>query len=249
MTTPARPTGALINHTLVRRRRLELGLSERKLTALLGVGVSQTVLRGIEAGTNHADLTLGDIARLAHHLDLPMHQLLTPPSAPDVAATDAETAAGPVTPTAHLDTSVRQVAGVLTELNRGIPAQTLAELVELTLTELDEVLIELDTRLRRAGLRLRRLRGDVYLGADDDSIDQDTVRETWRRHLARRSLNLGQAHLLHRAARGEVVKNLGNDERVRGASLVNAGILERTTSGGFELSADTSFSLNPEEPE
>lgn len=47
---PTSRTGPL-DGDLVWAGRLELGLSERKFTAVLGTGFSQTVVRGIEAGT------------------------------------------------------------------------------------------------------------------------------------------------------------------------------------------------------
>ncbi len=239
MTTTAPP---LIDHHLVRARRLELGISERKLTAMMGAGVSQTVVRGIEAGTNHADLTLGDIQRLARLLDLPMQKLLAPSRTPKTEDQQAAPA-DPLTHAEHLDETVHKLSVILTELHRGIPEQTLAELAELTLDGLEEALGELDARLRAVGLRLSRTRGDVVIQPAGDSVDRDTVREVWRRHLARRGINLGHANVLHRAARGEVSKNLSVDEQLRGASLVNAGILVRTASGGFALSADAAYSM------
>lgn len=52
------------NGDLLRARRLELGLSERRLAALLGALFSVTILRSLEAGTNDDELTLAALRRL-----------------------------------------------------------------------------------------------------------------------------------------------------------------------------------------
>lgn len=230
----------LVDGDLVRARRLELGLSERRLTAQIGVGFSQTVLRGIEAGTNHADLTLGELQRLAALLSLPLGQLLTAPTATEPAPVPAV----PSTAAEHRDRAVKLVSALLIEINRTIPEQTLAKLAEVSLSELDAVLGELDSRLRAAGLRVHRVHAGAFIRSVDGSLDRDTALVAWRRHLGRNSLNIGQAKLLHKVTRGAGLKNLGNDERVRGAALVNAGILTRTGSGGFALTEDAAFSLH-----
>lgn len=46
-----------------------------------------------------------------------------------------------------------------------------------------------------------------------------------------------------RVYRGEAFKHLGNDQRGKAAELVNAGILDRTASGGHAISGGAAFSL------
>lgn len=228
-----------VNAALVRERRLELGMSERSLTAKLGAGFSQTIVRAIEAGKNQGHLTLDEVARLAAVLDLPITRLL----ATDTADNPTPRPAGPTTQTEHLDRAVKRISAALLEVGRGVAGQALAELAGIDLTELTDVLDQLDARLRPAGLCVHQVHGDSLIRAVDGTLNRDEVREVWRRHLARRGLNIGQAKLVHRAARGEAAKLRGNDELARGGALVVAGILVRTAAGGYVLSPDTAFSL------
>lgn len=229
----------LLDAQLIRERRMELGLSERKLSEKLGAGVSQSVVRGIEAGTNHADLTLGDLCRLARQLDLPLGRLFTE----QTRSTADAPPAGPATEAEHIDKAVGLLASVLHEVDRAVPVSTLAELTSLTLDEVDSVLVELDARLASTGLRLNRVHGEISIRPANPGPSSAVVREAWRRHLARRSLDIGQARLVYRALRDDLPRTVGESERLRGASLVNAGVLERTHSGGLELSADVVLSL------
>lgn len=108
---------------------------------------------------------------------------------------------------------------------------------------MDTVLAELDAQLAPAGLRLRRVHGEVLIRAVEPGLTAGTTREVWRRHLARRSLDVGQARLLRRAVQNEVMRAMSEDERLRGASMVNAGILARTPSGGLMPAQDSAFSF------
>lgn len=224
----------LLNTDLIRDRRLELGLSERKLAAVTGLG--QAVIRGLEAGTNHKDLTLGDLHRLADALALDAQHLLAATSA-------TEAAAGPATRDAHLDQHVTQVGALLFDVDRLIPVESLALTTGLTLDQTHEVLAELDRRLRAVGLLLHRLNNAVKIWRTSDAVSRETLQATWRAHLARRGLDIGQVTLLQQVRRGRRSKTLTNDQQVTAAQLVNAGILDRTSAGGVDLSADVRYSL------
>lgn len=225
----------LLNAALIRDRRLELGLSSRKLAAITGLG--QAVVRGLEAGTNHKDLTFGDLHRLADTLAVEPGELLAPSSpAP-------EPVAGPPRHGEHLDQHVAQIGALLFEVDRLIPVESVATTTGLTLDQTHEVLDELDRRLRRLGLLLHRLGNAVKIWRTIDAVSRNTLQTTWRTHLARRGLDIGQVQLLHQAHRGRRHKTLTNDQQVTAAQLVNAGILDRTNAGGVELSADVRYSL------
>lgn len=240
--TADRPAHALVDGNLVRAQRLELHLSERKLSEMLGANFSQSVLRGIEAGTNHHDLTIGELARLAALLDLPLGRLLGP--AATRTTDEAPVPAGPITRTKHQDAAVAAVAATLIEADRAFPAQAIAMLHGYTLPETDDALDELDRRLAPAGLRVRRVHGNVSIRATEPGLPGTQRRELARRQLARRSLDTGEARILARAAAGELTKATSEDVRVRGAGLVNAGILRRTAAGGFALTDDARYSLH-----
>lgn len=224
----------LLNAYLIRGRRLELGLSERKLSAVTGLG--QAVVRGIEAATNHKDLTLGELQRLADALSLDLTQLLSPTAAQN-------TPPGPASHGKHLDHAVAEMGALLHDIDRLIPVESLAETLRRTLEQTHAVLNELDRRLHPVGLRLHRLGNSVKVTSDTDAVTVETLRRSWRAHLGRRGLDTGQAQLVHQVRTGRRTKTLTNDQQVRTAQLTNAGILDRTSSGGAQLSADVRYSL------
>lgn len=234
-------TGALLNAALIRERRLELGLSERRLAALMGPSVSQTIIRSLEAGTNHGDLTLGDLNRLADLLSLNLADLLTTPE--EQKASSAGDAAGPESLTDLLDCAVPKVSAVLFEIGRLTPLGAVSSTTGLTLDELAVVLDGLDTRLAPVGLGVHRLGHEVKIARRHDVGSRDMLEAAWREHLGRMGPIITQVRLLRRAARGQVPKTLGNADRVAAGQLVNAGILDRAPSGGVTLSADAAYSL------
>ena len=237
----------LLDSDLIRARRLELGLSERTVAKHLGVGASQSVLRGLEAGTNHKDLALGDLKRLADVLGLQLHQLLAPP------AEKAPVFAGPPTREGWLGLAVAQVGALLYDVDHLIPIEALASSTGYTLEQIDDVIDELETHLRQVGLMVHRLGNSVKIWRTIDAVSRSTLQPTWRQHVARCGLDIGQVFLLHQTYTGRRSKTLTNDQKVTTNQLVNAGILTRTASGGAELTPDVRFSLllndDPEVPD
>lgn len=232
------PAGMLVNGALIRERRLELGLSERRVAALMGPSFSQTVVRGVETGTNHSDLTIGELVRLADLLSLPVADLLT-----TTAGDDAPQQVGAETLAEFLDRVVPQVSVVLFELGRLVPVESLAETLGLPLADVEAALHELDARLAGVGLCVHRLGNDAKIARRHDAPARGVLKKAWREQAGRTGLNLSQVRLLYRAARGEVPKTLRNPEQVAAGQLVNAGILIRTQSGGVTLADDAAFSL------
>lgn len=203
-------------------------------------GLGQAVIRGIEAGTNHKDLTLGDLTRLAAALTMDVTQLLTgagpPPGGCDMQ--DSGPAAA----------DLARVGALLYEVDRLIPVESLAGTAGLTLAQTHAVLGELDVRLRTIGLRVHHLGNTARVSADVDAVDAETLRRTWRSHLGRRGLDIGQVNTLHQVRTGRRTKTLTNDQQVTVNQLTNAGLLTRTSSGGAELAADVRYSLLLDEP-
>lgn len=229
------------NGERLRARRLELGLSERRLAALLGIGFSVTILRSLEAGTNDDELNLAGLRRLAATLDLRPHELLTIAHEAQSNRNDQEH--GPLADDEHLSATAAIAGALLVEIGRPIPDQVLAELLDINLEELQRVLSALDSTAAAVGLHLRRVHRATALVPHADVLNAEVAQEACRRHLGRSGLDRGQVFVLAKVQREELGKNLSNDTRTRAASLVNAGVLERNASGGFELSGATRFSL------
>jgi hypothetical protein len=102
---------------------------------------------------------------------------------------------------------------------------------------------ELDRRLAAAGLRVRRVHDKASIRTTEPGLPGTQRREVVRQRLARRSLDTAEARILARADAGELHKATNEDVRVRGSGLANAGIVQRTSGGGFELTDDTAYSL------
>jgi hypothetical protein len=117
----------------------------------------QAVVRGIKAGTNHKDLTLCDLQRLANALSLDLRQLLV--------SAGQETMAGQATLGDHRNYAVTQAGAVLYEIDRVTPVESLARTLCHTLDQTHDVLDELDRRLRPIGFRVHRLGNSALVRA------------------------------------------------------------------------------------
>lgn len=168
---------ARLDAAAIRARRLEVGISERKLAALTGLG--QAVIRGIEPGIS-GDLTLRDLDRVAHALSMDTLDLLATdaPAGPPVA--------GPATLVEHLDHYVGIVGALLYDIDRLIPVESLALTIGLSLEETHRVIGELDRRARTVGLLVHRLGNSVKLARPQGAVPHDFLRSAWRAHLGRR---------------------------------------------------------------
>jgi hypothetical protein len=216
---------------LDRGRRLELGLSERKLAAV--TVRRRAVVRGIEVGPKHKTLTLRDVHGHAGAPSVQVHQLLT-------SADRGAPQLGPVTSAEHLDHTVAKLGALLYDVDRlPLPVEALAATLDQTPAARDE----LDRRLRPVGLLMHRLNNPAKLWRVLDAVTHDTLRATWRGHPAPCGSTSARAQMLHRVRTGQRLKTMRNDQQVTAAELTNAGIFTRTRSGGVELSADVRYSL------
>ena len=198
--------------------------------------MSQTVIRSLEAGTNHLDLTLGDLVRLGDLLTLSLPEMLAQPTP---AVTCSSTGRGD---------AAAAVGALLLNRGRLTPVETIAEATRATISEVEATLVQLDQRLRPAGLVVHRLGNQVKIWHTGTAVAPETLQEVWRRSLARLGLNRAQATLLAAAAAGRRVKAMTKVHQVTAAELVNAGILARSASGGVELADDVRYSLLLDDP-
>lgn len=227
----------------VRERRLELGLSERKVAAL--TGLSQSVVRGLEAGITGKDLQLGELNRVADALHMALTELLDA-GAPCDRTSEAQhegTPAGPPTRSEFHERYVPQAGALLHEVDRLIPVEAVALALGPNLDDTHGVLDSLHRCLHAAGLGVHRLNNSVRIRRTHGASSAGQLERSWRMHLGRRGLDIGQVRLLHQTHVGRRQKTLTNDQQVTASELVNAGILTRTPSGGVGLSDDARYSL------
>jgi transcriptional regulator with XRE-family HTH domain len=234
----------LLDHELVRTERTALGISERDAAKQLGVTTS--VIRALEAGTNHKDLPLGFIHRLADLLCQPVTQLLH----------DGVRATPPATETSGSDSTAAKLGATLATVGETMPIEAVAEAFSWTLEEVIDAAADLRAHLGAAGLTVHISGGDLALRPRDE-LDRDARQALLRRHHGRRGLDVGQVRILARVMKGELdLGKLGNDERVTVGELARAGIISLPITGDAllsqpaEVSADVDESLTiPERPE
>lgn len=217
----------------MRRRRIELRRSIRQLAADLGV--SGGVITALEAGTNHKDLSVGFLTRLAEALGVDPTTLLPPGD------TDTAAEAGPGD--AATLGAVVHASEVLTAVD------TIAEILDWPLDRVHAALDELAATLPQAGLRLHRLGRKVSIQRSVEALDADRVRSTVRAHLANENLDITEARVLARVRDGNLGKELGNADQVALSVLVSAGLItapgdaSNGRQGPWELSDDVRYSL------
>lgn len=230
----------MLDHSLIHRRRTELGLSQRALAAQ--INSTGSFVRNLESGGNTRDLSLVQVARLADALALDITEILQSrpdeaPAGPGTGGDDrGEHGGDPAAVGALL-----HAAGVLT------PIAALAEVLDWSYERLEAALDELHELLRPCGMRLHRLHHRVAIERDTSSVSAEVLEASVRRHLARDNLNVTEARMLHRPLTGRgLPRDPSNADNVAIAVLVNAGLVkaaEREGPAGWELAADVAAGL------
>jgi len=122
---------------------------------------------------------------------------------------------------------VRRVGQLLGAVGRPVPIDLIAELVNVTLDEVDAIVEALDSRLRVAGFGVQNDGVEVAL-VGEPIVSPKRMRDVLRGHAAKCGLKLGEVDLLRRIVDGGVNENsLGNADRVALGRLRNAGIIDR----------------------
>lgn len=217
-------------------RRHELGYSQRALARHLGV--TGAVIAAIEDGTNHDQLTLALLRRLADTLALPLPALLADrdTSRPDDHADDGGDGG-------DVDGDAATLGALLHHADeQRLPRDTAAATLRWDLDRTERAADRLSERLTAAGATLHRDRGDLTVRSATDQLDSDTLRDATRAEHTRRQLPRTAAELLSRALRdGELdTRQLTNNEHVALSRLLHAGILEGEPP---RLSRDVTYSL------
>ena len=198
----------LLNTRLICTRRRELGLSQRAVARRLAVSLG--IVSNLEAGTNHDDLPLSLVAKLADTLALDLSQLV---------AADGER-------TEQEDASVARLGALLAAVDEPVASSTLADVLELRPSAVGSLLDELDLALRAAGLRLHRGTNGAEIVGDRTVDDAPDLERALRAQQACHGIKANEAALLHLALIGELDSAmLGNAEQVAYARLINAGLM------------------------
>lgn len=225
---------AVLDTATLRRLRLQAGYSTRRLARALGVSAS--TVRGLEDASNHDQLPLTFIARLADLLGVAPQELF---------ARTAHEAVDPSTDDRIVEAALQSVPGV-------VATSELARALEWKLERTRRALDVLEERLRSTGARLHRngwqqcaIRPATQHLADDQ---QQALHRIGPRD---RGLNHITARLLLAATRGELddrwFKTASNSERVALKSLLKQRVL-LTLPGQAEIipAPETIYGLDPD---
>lgn len=212
----------LLDTDVIRRRRMELGLSQRAVARRLAV-TSLTIAR-IESGDNHHALTLLQLHRLADVLATPLPGLFAQPS------------------TATIDddgVQVRELGALLHSADEPVARATLADLLDTTPTRIGQLLDQLTATLEPAGLQVHDGPGGVTLVPETTVRDPERLRGLLQAQHATHGLTSTDATILARAHAGTLdPARLGNADLVAVARLTNAGLLD-----DVHLTDDVVYSL------
>lgn len=218
----------LLDADRIRRRRRDLGLSQRQLAHT--AGTTPAVIERIEDATNHPDLPLGLVARLADALALPRSALWADPTAgaPAAAPDDAGDAAA--------------VGALLAETGTLTAPEALADALGWTLERTHAAIDDLDRRAHPLGWTIQHTKGDVAIRRRDTATDPHQLQALLKHHHARRGLTITEARLLAAIHDGRTEQRItGNNDRVALARLHNAGLIQDRDQ--LDLADDVRFSL------
>lgn len=229
-----RQASPLLDATAIRRLRLQAGYSTRRFARALGVSAS--AVRGLEDGSNHQQLPLALIARLAELLGVSTRELFSCP---------ADDAVAPTTDDRTVEAALQSLPGVAA-------AADLATALGWTLARTRQALDELKERLQPTGARLHRNGWQQYAIRPATEHLSDRQQQALHRIGPReRGLNSVTARLLLAATRGKLddrwFKTASNVEQVALRSLLKQGVLI-TFAGETQivLAPDTVFGLDPD---
>ncbi len=228
-----RPADGLLDAAAIRRLRLQAGYSTRRFARALGVSAS--TVRGLEDGSNHEQLPLTLIARLAELVGVTTRELF-------VRATDEP--ADPSTDDRIIEAALQSLPGV-------VAASDLARALGWKLERTRRALDALDRRLQPTGARLHRNGWQQYaIRPSSDHLSDQQQQALHRIGPRDRGLNHITARLLLAATRGELddrwFKTASNSERVALQSLLKQGALI-TLAGETQIipATETVYGLDP----
>jgi transcriptional regulator with XRE-family HTH domain len=247
---PAPRPSPLLNTDLLRRRRIELRKSRRDLAQALGV--AGAAIAGLENGTNHADQTLGTLAKLAETLAVDLPTLLT--GAARTPARFSQQAVGqiPSQQPSQADADRATLGAALHAAANPVSAAALADALGWTLPRLTRALDSLAAVAPTVGLRIDTSGGMVALVRAAEPLTSAQLTGVLRRVVSR-GIETTAARLIcaalgravcaapGRAGSGGLLR--GNADRVAAGLLVNADLLALEEHGDVELTPATRTAL------
>lgn len=219
----------------IARRQRELGLSRRDVASALNV--SLTRLTSLLAGRCQGTFSLAEVGRLADTLACPPSDLVR------------EGGEEPKESTGGDQAPIAVIGALLHAADGPVSVATLAAATGTDLDVVEVALAELDRRLERLGLTIRRNTNDGSISIVAASIVSDEqLRVVLRGQEARQELSTNAATLLHRIMAERVTPRsveATNDRRVQFGRLVNAEYVKPGTrrNQALELSDDVRESL------
>lgn len=209
---PISTAGTLLDAAEIRRLRLQAGYSSRRFARALGVSAS--TIRGLEDGSNHEQLPLTLVARLADLLGVAPRELFAR-AAPDAVEPSIDD---------------RTVEAALQSLPGVVAASELARALGWTLERARQALDDLDERLQSTGTRLHRNGWQqCAIRPATEHLSNQQQQALHRIGPRDRGLNNITARLLLAATRGELddrwFKTATNSERVGLQSLLKQRVL------------------------
>lgn len=219
----------ILNHSLLRSRRIQLGLSCRQLA--VASGVTTTVIFRVEKTGDATLLQVKNLTSILQNLSLDLTDVL--PST----ASRIEEALSPET---------CELAQMLFQSKRAISKSQIARTLSITLEQVDFLLACLDSKLRHVGLRTHQNTDGMRLVLGMQSENLPDVANTARRARTFGVLNIGDLSLLFKAMSGALRSNniMGSvNGKVSLHKLTNAGLVEIDPNGLIVLTAGAFLSL------
>ena len=222
-----------VNTDLMRRRRRELGMSERDLAA--AAGVSKMFVRHLESGGGDALVTMEVLRRMGRAIGVSAVSLLEEDGV-ERCGSDASA-----------------VGAMLTELVEPTPPAVLASTLGWGLERTEAALTGLETTAPSVGLALQRIHGLVSLRRSATDLDAELLRRAHATAIARRGLGASAARLLYLVLTGKFGEQRRPNVRDQQAlaQLRNGGLLVESAPEThlarqtLTVSADVEWSLRP----
>jgi len=198
----------MLNHQLIGTLRHTRGYSQRQVADQLGV--NSNLVAAIEEGTNHADLPVRILTRLADLLGVPAGRLFD--DHPTEADGDEEL--------------VRKVGAILLTVDGQVRIETIAEICDVDLIAVREAIDTLKAKIRALGGAVAETDEGVRLYPDQQTVDQDVVAATVRWVHARHGMTPTEARILDEHRRGALrTQHFDANDHIAYARLMNAGLI------------------------